>query len=233
MVTKDFMERNSLCIHIRDSNLIVEEVGNKAYNLSKISSVVNVPDGFVITSKAYDNFIKYNRLDHSIRDIIDRFMAREISADKAAAILKGYFQKAELDPSLNSTIKSQLAEFKKPYAVRSSSIIEDTNKASFAGLFDTKLNVEAGDVPRSIKDVFSSVFNESVLIYALKNGFDLTEIKMPVIVQEMVSAQKYGVCFSFTENGSSTKVIESHMYDPSGVTGGKSIPDLYLVNSKK
>lgn len=227
------MERNGLCVHIRDSNLIVEEVGNKAYNLSKISSIVNVPDGFVITSKAYDNFIKYNKLDHSIKDIADSFMAQEISADKAAAILKGYFQKAELESGLNSTIMSQLAEFKGPYAVRSSSIIEDTSKASFAGLFDTKLNVEAGDVPKSIKDVFSSAFNESILAYALKNGFDLTDIRMPVIVQEMVSAQKYGVCFSFTENGSNTKIIESRMYDPSGVTGGKNIPDLYLVNSKE
>ncbi len=227
------MGRNSLCVHIRNSNLMLEDVGNKAYNLSKISSIVNVPDGFVITSKAYDNFIKYNRLSHSIRDITDRFMAHEISADRAAVILKSYFQKAELDPGLNSTITSKLVKFKGPYAVRSSSMIEDTSKASFAGLFDTRLNVEADDVPRSIKDVFSSAFNESALAYALKNGFDLTEIKMPVIVQEMVYAQKYGVCFSFTENGSNTKIIESYMYNPSGVTEGKNIPDLYIVNSKK
>lgn len=232
MVLRDFSETDSLCVGINNPKLETDDVGNKAYTLSKIFSIVNVPDGFVVTTKAYDRFIKHNKLNRIITNTLNRLMTHKISVDKASLILKNHFQKAELDPDLTNAVMSRLARFKGPYAVRSSSTIEDANKASFAGLFDTKLNVEADNVPNSIKDVFSSTFNRSVLAYALKNGFDLTKIKMPVIVQEMVSAQKYGVCFSFTEKRSNTKVIESYLYDPSGVTSGKNIPDLYLVNAK-
>ena len=47
------------------------QVGGKGYNLSKmLSHGLNVPNGFVVSAKAYDEFITTNGLDSEIKKIL-------------------------------------------------------------------------------------------------------------------------------------------------------------------
>ncbi|MCR5059567.1 MAG: phosphoenolpyruvate synthase [Saccharofermentans sp.] len=87
----------------------------------------------------------------------------------------------------------------KLYAVRSSCSAEDAEDASFAGQFDTYLNVSADDVyakADAIRDSFRHA--ES---YSSQKDIDMSEARMNVIVQEMVDSDVSGVIFTANPSG--------------------------------
>ena len=92
-------------------------------------------------------------------------------------------------------VSSFLLYDNKTYAVRSSFLAEDSKNHSFAGQFDTLLNVEKKDVKESIQKVFKSINKENVKLYEKINN--LSECNNGrVIVQEMVHPTISGVLFT-------------------------------------
>lgn len=87
------------------------------------------------------------------------------------------------------------------FSVRSSSCVEDSAENSFAGQFDTFLNVEAEDIPAKITDCVCSLYNENVLDYMEKAGINIAQLQMNVIVQKMVSADISGILFTANPQG--------------------------------
>ncbi|MBO4635705.1 MAG: phosphoenolpyruvate synthase [Clostridiales bacterium] len=87
------------------------------------------------------------------------------------------------------------------YSVRSSCNLEDGALSSFAGQFDTYLNVRMEEVNDRIKMAFDSVKNESVISYAKHNDIPLTDIRMNVIIQDMISSDLSGVIFTSNPQG--------------------------------
>ena len=87
------------------------------------------------------------------------------------------------------------------YAVRSSSNIEDGKNDSFAGQFDTYLNVEKEELNTKIIQCFKSLYNENVLDYLLEKKIDIIELKMNVIIQEMVQSDYSGIIFTANPQG--------------------------------
>lgn len=82
-------------------------------------------------------------------------------------------------------------------AVRSSGAAEDSAWKSYAGLFDTKLNVRGLPAIRmAVQAVWASQFNRAVLIATLRTGGARRAVGMQVILQRMVSAEWAGVAFS-------------------------------------
>ena len=107
-----------------------------------------------------------------------------------------YFEKEEeLNEQLKQELKSILDE-KKLYAVRSSAIDEDSGNASFAGIHRSFLNVSAVDVYEYIQEVYKSAFSDVAIQYRKANGLDTDNIKIAVIIQEMVDADFAGVAFT-------------------------------------
>lgn len=87
------------------------------------------------------------------------------------------------------------------YAVRSSCSAEDSASHSFAGQFDTYLNVSPGGIRERVKDCVCSLFNENVIDYMNRNGLDLHSLEMNVLIQEMVDADISGVLFTANPQG--------------------------------
>lgn len=81
------------------------------------------------------------------------------------------------------------------FAVRSSYEKEDSEAYSFAGQFDTFLNVERCDVPQAIAKVRDSVSSQGAQDYMSVTP-QSNDGKMFVIVQEMVDADMSGVIFT-------------------------------------
>ncbi|MFN2304322.1 MAG: PEP/pyruvate-binding domain-containing protein [Anaerolineales bacterium] len=108
--------------------------------------------------------------------------------------------------SLNKIFDQQ-----KLYAVRSSSNFEDAHFHSFAGLFTTYLNVQGTlELQNRIIDVWRTSDSEAVRNYLDKFDLSPNDIKMAVIIQEMVEPIFSGVCFSVNPmTGSSEIVIEA------------------------
>lgn len=83
---------------------------------------------------------------------------------------------------------------KKKYAIRSSATVEDQIEHSFAGQFDTYLNVTSKDVGTKVLQVIKSTLSKHVATYVNALGQN-KPIKMAVVIQEMVEVDKAGVVF--------------------------------------
>ena len=102
--------------------------------------------------------------------------------------------------SLTDKIDKYIDEnFKKgvKFAIRSSSSVEDSDELSFAGQFDTYLNIERKDLKEVIEKCRNPISKNVLAIYA--NGKNKIEIN--IIVQEMVNSQKSGVIFTSNPQG--------------------------------
>ena len=94
-----------------------------------------------------------------------------------------------------------ISKYKGMYAIRSSSNIEDSDLSSFAGQFDTYLNVKDKDINKKVKDCFNSINNLNIKDYINKRHLTNNEITMDVIIQKMVDSDYSGVMFSSSPEG--------------------------------
>jgi len=121
----------------------VQELGGKGYSLSVlVNNKFDIPKGFVIISEAFFKFLEYNDLLEKIEGVaseIDKDNFREKS-EKIKDLILG----REIPEEIVVEIKSKLIGLNvKTIAIRSSAVSEDSLKASFAGLFDTFLNIKS------------------------------------------------------------------------------------------
>ena len=79
-------------------------------------------------------------------------------------------------------------------AVRSSALGEDAMGLSYAGIFESVLNVEGNRIPQAVREVWASAWTERVRTYHLKNEI-LTAPKMAIVLQKMIPAEAAGVVF--------------------------------------
>lgn len=81
------------------------------------------------------------------------------------------------------------------FAVRSSFGAEDSAAGSFAGQFDSFLNVARPDVPAAVNKVLQSAHKENIWAYMQARSLR-ADASMHVIIQEMVDAEFSGIIFT-------------------------------------
>lgn len=86
------------------------------------------------------------------------------------------------------------------FAVRSSFAMEDDTKTSFAGQFDTYLNVARADVAVAVQKVADSAHSKTVQAYQSARSVDAAG-ELYIIIQEMVDADLSGVIFTANPMG--------------------------------
>ncbi|HYQ48722.1 MAG TPA: PEP/pyruvate-binding domain-containing protein, partial [Thermodesulfovibrionales bacterium] len=121
----------------------MRDVGGKMANLAEAGKLpgITIPRGFVITTRAFDDFLFHNGLSEKI-SLLSENWENDASAldDIRSAVLAG-----TIPPALSAALGKALAESDSvgPHgylAVRSSAVGEDS-EYSFAGQFETLLNV--------------------------------------------------------------------------------------------
>ncbi|NTU62242.1 MAG: hypothetical protein HGB05_02295, partial [Chloroflexi bacterium] len=104
------------------------------------------------------------------------------------------------DVQLIEALKAELTaklESQRAYALRSSANIEDDFQHSFAGQFKSLLNVQGVEaVLQAMWSIWAMTDAPNVRSYLKKLGRDPRELKMAVVVQEMVEPVISGVAFS-------------------------------------
>jgi pyruvate,water dikinase len=99
------------------------------------------------------------------------------------------------------------------FAVRSSAVDEDGSESSFAGQFESFLNIPANDVEQKISEVWKSAFMDSVLSYRKQRGLQTTPSAPAVLIQKMVKAESAGVAFSLFFASNLSKLSDLDLFD--------------------
>lgn len=147
-----------------------------------------IPKTAVIGVEEYDNFIESNNL------------IQTIYTEKRYEIVRDTFIKAALPPALRKKLRTYLEVMKKPLAVRSSGLFEDSLNQPFAGVYATYLipnnhpDIEKRleDLETAVKLVYSSIYTEESRAYFNAIDYVIEEEKMAVIVQEVVGEEHNG-----------------------------------------
>lgn len=116
------------------------------------------------------------------------------------------------------------------FAVRSSGVGEDGASNSFAGVFESYLNISKEDIPNAIMRVWDSTRNSRSRMYANERGVSID--LMGVIIQRMITAEYAGVAFSFSpiENDKRIALIEVVMGTGDSLVSGKKTPATLRIN---
>ena len=115
-------------------------------------------------------------------------------------------------------------------SVRSSATVEDGVNNSFAGMFETKLNVTKDNLIEAIQCVVLSAKSDRVKEYCKLNNIDYNNLKMRVIIQKMVDSRISGVCFTRTTDDLNSMLIEACFGLGEALVSGTVTPDTFQIN---
>ncbi len=202
---------------------------------------INIPDGFALTTKAYWRFLKANKLDKQLSDIFKEFNPKSIkSLQKTGKKARNLIIEAEFPKELKDEILIAYRKLGKKYdknldvAVRSSGVVEDMPNASFAGQFETYLNIKGEkELLGAIKKCLASTFNDRVISYREEKNIDHLKFALSVGILKMVRSDlaSSGVIFTLdTETGFPDVVLINSIWGIGEmIVKGKITPDEFYV----
>ncbi len=172
--------------------------GGKADGLAGlIRAGLSVPAGFVVLTGAYRRFVDTYRLQDHIRRILDEAASGDADGTEAAVALADRMRQLAMPDEIAEAVVAAYAELGRPtVAVRSSSVQEDLDRASFAGQYETVLGVCDDDaLLAAVLRCWASAFGTRVLAYRAAQGL-AGDVDHAVIVQHQVDASRAGVLFT-------------------------------------
>ncbi|HEY3474618.1 MAG TPA: PEP/pyruvate-binding domain-containing protein, partial [Anaerolineales bacterium] len=191
------------------------QVGAKAANLGELAQAgFPVPDGFVITTQAFDDFLKLNEPEETQ------------TPDEVA--------KAAIPAEVKDALRAASSNFESiPLAVRSSGVAEDLEGASFAGQYETILGVHGFEaLIDAVRQCWASAFSARVALYK-RNKEQATHASMAVLVQVLVNADAAGVAFTANPvNGRRDETVVSAVRGlGERLVSGEASPDEWIITN--
>ncbi len=232
----------------------VAEVGGKNASLGEmikhlVPKGIKIPGGFITTASAYSDFLKEGKVgDRILGDFIketlkglDTHNLRELQ--RCGNLIRKAIKQAEFPEKLNKQIIEAYREMEKEYgknvdvAVRSSATAEDLPGASFAGQYETYLNIcGTKELLKAVKSATASLFTNRAISYRTDKGFDHLSVALSVGIQKMVRSDLgcSGVMFTVdTESGFRDLVLINGAWGLGEmIVQGEVTPDEFLVFKK-
>lgn len=143
---------------------------------------VSVPPSLVLATGIFDEFLRENDLhDFAIHCDNDRLIEQR-------------FIETPLPESVQDNLRAFLSAVKYPLAVRSSSLLEDSQYQPFTGVYETfmlanqhpSLDARLALLMEAIKRVYASTFSQHAKAYVRATPYRLEEEKMAIILQKVV-----------------------------------------------
>jgi pyruvate, water dikinase len=227
-------------------------VGGKGANLGEIYNLkVPVPPGFIITTYAYQYFMKdldekikkllseidyenTDQLEEKTKEIRDMIVKAKMPDDLKAEIIESYENLNVEEEDLEKGALKVLDKKEPIYvAVRSSATTEDLKDASFAGQQDSFVNVRGNeDLIENVKKCFASLYTARAAYYRHKKGY-MQGALLAAVIQRMINSDKSGVIFSQNPAFKNDNItIEAVFGLGEGIVSGKITPDSYTVERK-
>lgn len=237
-----------LVLHLRDISLsTLPLVGGKMANLGEIRRHVGapVPDGFAVTTNAYDHFMREGGLQE---EIDSRIQAADIDSLGDLFALSSAIQKlilqTPLPEELTHAISRQVEELLERagnrrdairLALRSSAVGEDALDASFAGQYRSELNVHPDEVLEVWREIIASKYAVTAMSYRFQRGIPDYLVPMSVGVLVMVNAPAGGVAYTRNpvrqgHDNVDVMIINAVPGLPKAVVDGSFSPDTLVLS---
>lgn len=181
---------------------LVTAYGAKSANLGELINArlpgIIVPGGFTIPFYYFDQFMKENKFDDQIYEMLNdhRFVHDPAYRREQLKLFRERMTKGKMNERLLREVwhRAQVEFPEKGLFVRSSTNSEDLPNFNGAGLYNTVPNVRGlKELEAAIKDVWASVWNFEAYEARERAGIDHTKVYMAVLLQEGINADSAGV----------------------------------------
>lgn len=176
----------------------VDVVGGKAASVARLARLgLPAPEGFVVAAGAFDAYLRAAGATELVREL-----SAALPDDEAAARLAALVHEHPLPEPLASELADAVERLvatvgRRPLAVRSSGVQEDSADSSFAGQHETVLGVEPDDVELALRRCWASLWSPRAVAYRASHGLPAAEpADMAVLVQPLVQAVASAVVFT-------------------------------------
>lgn len=222
----------------------VAAVGGKNASLGELYNHlvpmgVCVPNGFAITSAAFEEFLLHNALSLPLRRLMQSLDKTgftnlgEIGAAARQLILQGKIP-GKIATAIIRAYKILCATGSPAVAVRSSATAEDLPQASFAGQHESYLNISGEkNVLKAVHNCFASLYTDRAIKYREDNGFAHEKVTLSAGIQKMVRSDKACAGVGFTlepESGFRDIILLSGVWGlGENIVQGTVTPDEFFV----
>ncbi len=181
-----------------------EVAGGKNSNIAELKNQLGltVPHGFAITTRAFQSFLEYNKLTEKVNIILHAWRGGDKTTEKASLEIRELIDKGKIPPDIQKAfnwgldnLKTYSDDKKIGLAVRSSALGEDSEH-SFAGQYESFLNIFPEDLGKNYKAVIASTYSASAMEYRLQKDFSDQEVAMSVACQMMINPVASGVIYT-------------------------------------
>ena len=221
---------------LHDGGLQRDNVGGKGASLSAmIDAGFPVPDGFCITAEGYRRFVE-GALGSEIGSILDGLDTSDRAAVSAASnriveLIGAATVPRDLRDEIVAGYETLCERLGEHCAVRSSAISEDGSAASFAGLYETYLNVKGADkVLEYVQRCYQSLWADRAIGYRTRRGGGVDEA-MAVVVMGLVPSDTSGIAFTaHPVTGSLNEIVINASYGlGEAIVSGRVTPDMFVI----
>ncbi|HEX7573454.1 MAG TPA: PEP/pyruvate-binding domain-containing protein, partial [Bacteroidota bacterium] len=149
---------------------------------------IAVPSAIVVATDVFDRFLSENHME-----------SFALSSTDEEELHRRFLEAPRFPQDIAAKLREFLEIMHEPLAVRSSSLLEDSQYQPFAGVYQTFMipnndpdpEVRLTELLLSIKLVFASTFSKRAKDYMKATSYRLEEEKMAVIIQRMVGARHH------------------------------------------
>jgi pyruvate,water dikinase len=215
----------------------VGQAGGKAANLGEmLRAALPVPPGFVLTTAAYEQFVRHNTLQARIEALAAAAPADDLPAlEQAARAIGALFAAGTMPPPVADALGEAYRRLGSPrVAVRSSATAEDLAGASFAGQMESYLDVRGEEaVLAATRRCWASLWTARAISYRARQGIAPPAVRLAVVVQEMVEAESAGVLFTANPvSGHRGQMVVDAVWGlGEALVSGQATPDHWVVDA--
>ncbi|NSW94202.1 MAG: pyruvate, phosphate dikinase [Bacteroidales bacterium] len=160
-----------------------------SFELGRLLPGINIksPITAIIGTDEFDMFMERNHLWNKVLE------------EKDFNTLCSLFVEGSLSYTLEKKLRIFIKHIKKPLAVRSSSLFEDSMSQPFSGIFGTYLlpnnhhdpDVRFKQLTDAIKLVFASIYSREARLYFEAINYKIEQEKMAVVIQEVAGRMHF------------------------------------------
>jgi len=206
-------------------------VGPKAANLAALGHAgLPTPGGYCVAAEAYRQQLAALGLEQTAREV---FASDDALARRSALRLRMQLMEQPVVPEIREPLlaawHSVTREGTVPGVVRSSALVEDRYRSSFAGQFESYLGLDNEvDFLTAVRACWAALWAPRALRYMATHDVDPAQTAMGQLLQPLVAARAAGGGLSQTAEGG--MLINATPGLGSAIAQGEVAPDRYALS---